>query len=91
MWGAYIAMWWYTVVYTHDSQGADDGLGPGDGAHVRSVERVLDGDEPLYREGNDQPDAEKAADAAEVDKHLTPAVLVEHLTTRKYTLNSCSL
>lgn len=57
------------------------------------MKRVLDRDEPLYGKGDYQPHAEEAADAAEVDKALTPAVLVEHLvtSTNMKQLNNCAM
>jgi len=62
---------------SEDHQHEDDHLRACYGAHVRPMQRILDRDEPLDGEGDDEPDAERAADRAHVYQRLAPAILVE--------------
>lgn len=48
----------------------NDGLGSVDGTDCGSLERVLDRDEPLHREGHSQPHAERAGHRPQVDLQL---------------------
>jgi len=63
---------------SEDHQHEDDHFRACHGAHVRSMQRILNRDEPLDGEGDDKPNAERAADRAHVYQRLAPAVLVEN-------------
>lgn len=55
----------------------DDCLGATHGAHVGTLERVLDGDKSLHSEGHSEPNAETRRDGATINQRLTPAVFIE--------------
>ena len=62
-----------------NNQCTDDGFSAPYGAHVRSLERILDGDESLDGEGHRQPDAKTRRHGAAVHQGLTPTVFIEEI------------
>lgn len=50
---------------------------PGHGAYLRTLQRILHGDESLHRERHYEPDAQTGAHRRNVDQHLAPSLPVE--------------